>query len=720
MVCNKCGREIGNNNFCPWCDYNLNQVNQYNYYPNNPPKKKNNGCLIGCLVAFLGFIVFIALIIGLIFILTSKAKKNDEIKIEKDYQYLGQSKTGKYTIKDAKEDILFYVSPDIEYVVKDSAGKIVDTTIEQNAIKSKNGYEKGKTYTVSITKGNFVSEQLTDAKEVEFTIARSESKKYKYKDNVKNVKESDIKVNANKTVMISNNTYKVGDVLTISEGINIKEAYIVLAFSNGKYKIREAKLDEIYSELDFYYKEKVDLSDIKIQKEVEDYVASTIKSAPWFLYLVDEVEAKPKLEFDTEVTDNGLDVEAKISISAKEENKILKSINHDLSINVKYHLSMEQLIDITLTNWDARIDVTNSFELEFNYKNKFFSASDKKLEEQTKKWVKELNDAMDDKSLKDKEENDVDIAEITIPTPVPALSMELELGLYMKVNAFVNINAKSKFTSNIVVGFDYGIKEEFTPISSYTNKFSDSSINITGAIDAKLGFQIELKAKILNTLEAGVEATAGLYNKATLVIEAASDTKFNVTAKNEMGIFITLGLVVEVDLTVADYEKSFDLIDVKIPISSLSKTTKETLEYEEDEDTPKIVDSEKGLILNPNDYLLDKNSCVKIEDNNVIAQQSFDFKNGELSGGTYVLKVDVSNDIDWVENLTRFLCRIFSAYYMLEHRTLAIYTDEGNYAVITFHLNKANMLRELGLKEDSNTSYSYIKSYQTSKGFTCN
>jgi len=105
-------------------------------------------------------------------------------KISLDYQYLSITDAGEYVISDANVNISFEVTEGTTFKILDENNKEVKAEIIENKIINLDGYDKGKKYVLSIENGNFVSEQLEDANEVTFKVARDEVKKYELKEDV--------------------------------------------------------------------------------------------------------------------------------------------------------------------------------------------------------------------------------------------------------------------------------------------------------------------------------------------------------------------------------------------------------------------------------------------------------------------------------------------------------------------------------------------------------
>ena len=229
---------------------NINQpIQQSPLQQNNQkPKKKRSGCL----TVFLIFIILIVLLVIVIKVLTKSKEPSEYEPFQKDYPYMALTNDNIYTINNAEEDIYFYVTADTKYKVTDEKGNEVETKLENNKITNPNKYEKGKKYIITLSEGKFLSSQLEESKKVEFKIKRDEVKKYKYSSKTKIVNNKDIK-NIAQNKFTSKNKYAVGDVIIIGTKDDIAEAYYITNISNNEYEYRNAKINEIYQELDYYY-----------------------------------------------------------------------------------------------------------------------------------------------------------------------------------------------------------------------------------------------------------------------------------------------------------------------------------------------------------------------------------------------------------------------------------------------------------------------------------
>lgn len=685
--------------------------NYYGYYyvPNNiPPKKKKK---IWPFV-LLGIFLFLVLIgVGLLFLIKSVKSDDEQIKtVSKDYNYLAKTTNNDYIIKNASTDITFYVTEDSLYTVKDSKGNVVNTKIEDYQIINPSKYKKGETYTIELSKGKFVSNQLKDAQKVTFTIARDEVKKYQFKSNTKEVKSNDIQI-INNTI-VSKTNYEIGDVLLIKDKDAVVSAYVINNKNNNNYTVRKASIQDIYSELDVYYEDYVDLSNYEVAKDLKDYLVMNVEKASWYNALVDEAYAKGPLEVELEKVDNGIKANFSIDIEAGSKGLFIDSDNHDITLSFTQTLQIKNVVDVTLTNYDVTFDITSNQEFEFKINNQKIAYEKLIKNEATEEILKQVNSAITKKEYLDTSKKELPITDIMIPTAVPGLSVDLGLSITNELNSSISFTTGISQTSNIVMGFDYGINEQFKPVAEFTKETPEVSLTFAGEITDELGIKASIGVNFVGVVKADVAINTGMYAEAKAEVKTnivANNTKYLFNAEASAGVFIKVLLEAEL----LNQSLTYNLIDKKIPIVNKSYNLEYPKEQQEEKD--EIAIKEKYL----EDKNLDHNSCILYNDDNSYTKYHFNYDNGKLKNILMINTFNVNTGYEWLDNLYRFLIKIFALYFKIYYHNDVDYIEKGTTVYLNITIDKDEFIEEENLTSNDTDNYLYWKSVLESNGFTC-
>lgn len=753
--CTKCGTQLQNGNPCPNCNnattgnvvqsnmnantqsninqvnnqnmvYNQTQINQNNINTNQnsnqnqKPKKKKRGCLIS-------IIVFLVIIVGLIILVYNLAKPKkyeEQIAIAKDYQYFAISDENEYKISNAEEDIYFHVTSDAEYKIIDENGNEVLTELQGNKIVNPSKYEKGKQYTITLSEGSFLSSQLENTKKVIFKIKRDEIKKYKYSSKVVKANLNDLKFSNNNS-FTSNTTYKVGDIIIIGEKDDISTALCVTSVNGNTYETREAKIDEIYSELDYYYEAPVDLTDVTISKQLEEYVINDVKNSPWYAAIVEEVHAAPKTTIDVVPLDDGsVELTIKIKISPNEKSIIINPKNHSLELTFKQTIKMSSIIDITLTNWDVLFDITVGQSYDFQLKNKVLDYKDAEAKDATKELIKKIKEAIEKNQHTDSASSESDLAKIVIPLGIPGLSATLDIELISTITISADFGLSGGHTTNVVVGFDYGQGEEFEFIGSYDKEYRETKVSFAGKVEEKVGVKVSVGIDIIGIINANLNATTGLYASATTKIgyTLGDENSFDVSLKIENGLF--LDLAVEADLTITKYSHTF----VNLKLKLVEKEWTFNKKYNEDgtlvgseSDNTSTDNNETsgayGTEIQSEEERLQRYSCVDSTEDDSYVKYTYNFENGkfkniEMKGVYYI-----NTGIDVVDQFLELIIQIIAVCLKVYYNFGTTYYVEGNYHYIVVPLDEKDIQKELG---DINIDdYYSFKESMTNNEYIC-
>lgn len=715
--CTKCGSKVEKTNNVINTNDNSNFNNVVNSDINSKkPKKKKHGCLI----TFLIFILLIAGFVCFVLYLTKPKEQDVSIKVDKDYQYLAVSNDNEYMISNADSDIYFYVTSGNNYRVLDENGNEVVTEFKDNKIINPSGYEKGKQYSIELNDGSFVSGQLENTKKVTFKIMRDEVREYEFNENVINVDFDDIVLSDDSNSFVSSTKYDVGDVITVGESDSLTAAYVITSVDGNNYKIRDAQLDEIFSKLNYYYEAPADLTDVVVSEQFKEYVINNVKSSAWFSFIVDEVYADPLIKVEIDEEDDGIKVNVKIKIPAGKSSLLMTSKNHDIEIIFTQKLAVSNVVDITLTNWDVKLDITSGQDFEIKIENKFLDYSDAETEKATIELMEKLRKALEQDSYRDSDEKGAELATILIPTGIPCLNVKLELELVNEISASVDFGVKFGQTTNVVVGFDYGLGEEFEFVGSYDKEYSDVTLSFAGKIEEKFGVEVSVGLDILNVVSATADVATGLYTEAEMGIENkfGNGYSFDTNLKVENGIFLEFGVSAEL----GDIELSHKFVEQNWPIIekewNFSKSFNQNGEVILDSDSEHGgTGGEYGYSFTQDKDRLEQYSCVdSIEDESYV-KYKFNYENGDLKNIELIGAYFVDTGVESVDSFLKLLIRVIAVYCNIEYKVLSTYYENGKYSYIVVELDKEEFEQEFG--EVNSEDYYSFKIKMQENGYVC-
>lgn len=528
-----------------------------NYF--NKKKKKK---IILAVVLLITSIILVS--VGLLFVFKdNNPKKIDTSSLSLDYQYLATTDKGEYIISDASTNISFEITEGTKFKILDENNKAIEAKVIDNKIVNPEGYKKGKKYVLTIEDGDFVSEQLKETDTVTFKIARDEVKKYKLKDDVIKVQKNNIEI-INEKLVVSNSNYMINDVIVVYDNEKIVDAYVITSIDGqGNYSINDATLEQIYSELDFYYEEYADLSNYQASEELKKYVIESTKKSDWYNAIIETVNAIPKISVEFELVENGIKAKVTVALEAGDVSSFLDSKYHNFEVSCTYTFQAITLFDITLTDWNMSVQFVNQKDFEFKINNKFIDYDGDKT---NKELYKKIQDALDKKRNVDSNNKEYDMVIIPIPTPVPGLTFQFEISLVTDVSMSVDFSTKLSFKTVTTSGFDYGKGEDFKPLSSFDFEILETSLSASGNIELKGGIKVAAQIDFVGLLEGGISASAGLYGKANALasVDFINDIltlKFGA----EAGIFVDIGL----ELDVCGVEFKYSLLAKEFPIPNL-------------------------------------------------------------------------------------------------------------------------------------------------------
>lgn len=760
--CENCGARLGNNTQSIPNNQNVmnnqNMPNNQEQLPNKKKKKKH-----GCLIAFLIFILIIALIIFLAIKLTSRKLKVQDIEL--DYNFLGISDNNEYYIQGADKDISFAVSEDATYKVFDTNGNLVDTIYDNYFVKNPNSYKEGKEYVIELTNGSFLSSQLQDTKKVKFKIKKEEVSKYSYKDNVYD--SAKINISSDEKYFTSSNKYKTGDVVITSDN---KSAYYIESVDNDKYYIREAELEEIFDELEYYENGGLDLSASNIAEDVKKYAVETFEKTSIYKLFMNEVLADEKLaKYNLKVTQEydkenlTLKTTAKLTIEPNDklDDKLLDQAtssmiaglkNHKLTIEYELDLSIIRNVDIGFREGDISLQTTTTNKVTVKIDNekldftKIFNIDKKKIQRSV---FIEMKKALDQDTLKDGDGKSIKIINASFPTSIPGLTLDLELELVFDCKMTATAKASQTWQNITTIGVSYD-DDGVTPYKDKVNQNDGLEVNAVGKLEIKGGLKLSFNIALFKNVKFGAYVEGGLYLEAKLEINATEEfVSSNVNPNSDLeiiysdstGYYLKAGLQIKVG---KKYTEDFTLYDEKYKMletpQTIIFTTKEG-ESEEDSTVEALeiystneegelvssVDSVNGIdealkeISKLSKYLgiSTPNSNTYCSINNSSSTERFDFytSNGIVTGGRLIFEVDVSSEYPKVTSLLKLIVKVATLYVDFRYKTLGTYMEEGNKAYIVIPLTKS-MIKDLSNGVE-NPNYYSIKGYLINQNYSC-
>ena len=630
-ICGSCGL-VNENNINNTISYDISNDTINNIENNSNPKKnkKKIAIILGLIAILLVGIVLAFLILNKNEEDTLEDEKSEKIgEVSLQYDYIAESDKKDLIIYDAEVNIAFEVSDDTEFNLVDEDGKKVKAKIIDNKIVNPDGYEKGKKYSLSLSKGQFTTEALKDITDLSFKIKRDEVKKFTFKENTLKVDNKNISLNDDKATIIEGE-YKVGDVLLIYDGANVKDAIVIKTINgSGNYSYEKAKLDQIYSELDFYYEEVADLSNYETSESIKNYVIQTARNSEWYDVIVQTTNEEPKIEVTLTDVEDGIKAEVKVKIAAGDDSAFLKSDFHDLEFSYTHTLKVTTLLDITLDNWDVSLKVQNEQEFKFNISNTVIDYD----EPVSEKLIKKIQEAIDKKTNVDKDRKEFDLVEVPIPTPVPGLTLQLELSLNNEVSLAVEFETGLVLSNSFTVGFDFGVGEDFKPLGSANFDVEDVSVSVSGNLEMKSGIQIEGQVDFVGAFEAGIGVTGGLYGEGNASISTNYKKRETVlTYGGALGFFANIGI----ELSAGALKYEHDFVEKKIPFweKKVEKKLQEIHAVTFNTDGGNEIESQKVVY------------SEKVNKPKDPVKEGYEFVRWELNGEEYDFDTEVTEDFE--------------------------------------------------------------------------
>lgn len=535
-------------------------------------------------------LVIILVTVYFIFIRNNGFKVGETLNITNATDYLVQYDNGDYYLMKVNSDVKFEVSSSdkkIKYKIVDENDNEIKTEVtkkKNNYIISPNkDYEAGKTYKIVLDNAIFVDEKLSSIKTLYFTIVRPNSNTQVLNDNVIEVGKDtvlDIKEDDEYYTITTNKNFKVSDILYYkndSEVIALKVDSVTKNNNNYTIKTSSPSLEEIFKELDIYGEYNLELNNFITNKELKDYIKVAIVKKGLLDNIVPKVNASDIFNIEIDTQKDG-SAKVKVSINLNHGNKsIFKNAleNHDMKLDIELIIKLKAHADITLFKHDIGANLNIDINTDFNIN----PIEDDENEEFKFNYEEDINDDLNVKvglfkdllknTKNDTSKDDITLGKMIIPTPILGLSVDFEIDLLKELELVLKADLNIKNNFNILFGhnnkgfykdFDFSVK--------------DSSYNVLGKAEAKLGLNPKVNVNFCRIMEAGIEAPLGIYADGQINYMNSSN-KDQIDGKMEIGVFVSAGVYAETHFIVAKFETTYEK---KLPIIILEGKTNDNCE----------------------------------------------------------------------------------------------------------------------------------------------
>lgn len=523
--------------------------------------------------------LILVVISGTIFILRDKIFKEENT----NYKYLVFDNEDNVYLKNVEPNFAIEVEPDqdFSYEIVDSNGDEVDTVLKKkkgySIIKPKGKFKEGEEYTLTITDGVFRKEELKTKKKVTFKVKRAEVQKYTYNDNVKNIENTNINISNN--TLKTDNKYEVNDIILL----NNREAYkVVKVNDDDTYNVEVPDISEVFKDLDIYEEGPLDLSNIEIDDDFEDYLVMLVKKSHWYDNLIETVHATPKIsyEFDKSRLKSGI-VEAKLNVTipAGDEANFLDILKkHDLTFVLSFKLELSHYLDGDIfSGIDFAINLHEEDEISFNID--YIDASLAELDVKSREELDKLMTIFSTENLDvDKGEFAKILGAADIPIGTTGFFFNINLKAIMDYNFKVDAGYQIKNDADITFGFNWRPLKKFSSYGNTSRRSLENHAYLGGSGDVKLGLNLDAAVSFLNIVSASLNGEAGGYAEGEFMIKAVGTNntldKSEFTASGEAGWYFKVGL----KLQAVGLEKNYNLYDKKEPIYSFNFDSDKTKE----------------------------------------------------------------------------------------------------------------------------------------------
>ena len=522
-------------------------------------------------------LILLGITIGLYYLLNKKTEPIEHLVYDEFEMIGGKIDDNTYYLLGASDDVSFEVikEENFSYELTDSEGNKVDSQLIGDSnfrIKGPSTlYEEGKTYHLKLTNGKFKDEKYKDIKEIFFKISRPAKQEMNLKENIIKKDINDLEINDN--YLKAAGEYKENDIIVTYDNDKLKGAYKLIKQDGDKYTYSIPKITDMFDDIDYYGKERINLSNYENDKNLNLFLTSFIHT----VYAKEDVTiSKPVWN----KKDGTLEVGIAIYTTGKKE----FLVNHDakveltlvLSVDLYKDINLEEQNYVTVINYDMKIKNNLNYEND-NFTRLFETIKLKdNIENYDTKWLEDSYGGLET----DKKSINKSFGKLTIETEVPGLYLDLDLGTLIDMNTkgFVNNLLTSKNTLTVGVNND-------KVFSNYTfdNK---GELNFAGDESNKIASNINTKLRFMNSNIMDTRITAGLYTdgKSTIKIntEDKKQTKIDYEISGESGAYAKYLVKVNDDEETTIYDNKESLAKYERKIKITSKEKEEGKEKEEE------------------------------------------------------------------------------------------------------------------------------------------
>ena len=518
-------------------------------------------------------VILLGITIGIYYLLSGKKKTVEHLVYDEFEMIGGKIDNEVYYLLGAENNISFEVirEDNFSYEVTDSEGNKVDTQVPESSLVKEitikapaSLYEEGMTYHLKITNGSFKDETYKGIKEIIFKITRPAKQEMNFKENVIKLDNKNVEINDNS--IKANGEYKENDVIVIYDGEKLLNAYkIDKVIAAGSYQYSIPKINEIFTDIDYYGKEKIDLSNFENDKEFNLFLTS----------LIHTVYAKEDVTINKPVW-NKKDGTLEVGLTVYTSNKKEFLVNHDAKVELVLVISVDLYKDISLDDYDYALEVSYDIKVKSNINNsnddfnKLYDAIKFKdeIENYDTTWLENNYQDIDS----DKKNINKSLGKITVDTEVPGLYLDIDMGVLMDLSSkgFLNTSLTGKNKVLIGISSENGVYGSYT----FDNK---SDLNFIGDENNKIGSVINTKLNFINLYKMNTIITSGLYTEGKVEMkidkEDEKQTKIDYNTSGNSGFFakyvVTAGN--EKEKIIYDDKESLAKYEKKIKVSSKVK-----------------------------------------------------------------------------------------------------------------------------------------------------
>ncbi len=537
----------------------------------------------------LGIIIFLSILCLVVYLIVNNRPTTKENLVYSEFDPLITKLDDEtYYIFGAKSDITFEVSPKENFsyqILDDNTEILTDKETKDNKVIIKfpsNSYTSGKTYTLKITNGSFTNDSFKNGKKIIFSIARPSSNSYTLKDDVKII--DDPKIENNK--LTTSNTYKQNDLIAIRNNGKMIAGYKIAKVNNdGTYDLTTPQIDEIFSHIDYYGMEGLNLSAFATNEELQTYLINSINKSI-LASLVDTTYAKENIEIKEPVWDKkSQSLSFSIIIDSKENTKLLGDNilkNHKTKTELYVSVKANLYKDISLTNYNYAL----SLEYTINNKANFTS---------TNKQIVELNDNLKNnkkdydatwllsdysKITNDKIKIEKSLGNILILTEVPGLNISFNPNFTMNtdIKGIFDGNVSGKITTTSGIDSHSGLYGNF----SFNGQGDGTTI---GDGNISFGFTSKTTLNFFDiTLESNFNSTMYIDSKSTIKEKANKDDKDTKIISYEVKADIGYNGIYNLNATANDEKLTKKITDSKKVLKPYQKQIEFTKTKEKKEE----------------------------------------------------------------------------------------------------------------------------------------